>query len=69
MGEVFNKEALRVEEAELATCPRCKGAGGISADVDRPCTVCGGDGEVWMSVEGSGWLRRIDAELDDSDLW
>lgn len=69
MSKVFNHSSLRVERAKKATCPRCRGAGGVfPRDKDGPCTVCGGDGEVWLSVEGTGWLRRIGARLENSDI-
>lgn len=70
MSTVYNKSAGRMERAEKVPCPRCEGAGAVfPRDADQPCTVCGGDGEVWMSIEETGWLRRVGDEPEDSDIW
>lgn len=69
MSRVFNKSTVFAEKATLESCPRCRGAGALSADKGNVCNLCKGDGKVWLSTEGSGWLRRKFRPLEESTLY
>lgn len=63
---VFNFSKVRLEPAMKTRCPRCKGHGGKFPETG-PCTLCGGEGEVWRSE--SGWIRRVGARMEQSELY
>ena len=66
MQKVYNHSTCNMEEAETVQCPRCKGFGANFGD-DDGCTICAGDGEVVLSSGGA--VRRVDADVEDSQLW
>jgi len=67
--KLFNKSKLRVESAKKQKCPRCSGFGGcFPADDGEPCSICKGDGRVWMSE--TGWTRPLYGRIGESEqLW
>lgn len=67
--KVYNHSKNIVEEAEVKTCPRCKGFGALSTDGGGPCTLCRGRGRIWMAKSGSGWCRMLWANLESSILY
>lgn len=70
MSHVFNKSSLVVEQAKQDTCPRCKGFGGcFPQDKDGTCTLCNGQGTLWVACSGSGWVRPIGDRVVNSVLW
>jgi uncharacterized phage protein len=66
--KLYNYNQCRVEQAKKATCPRCRGFGGIHEE-DGPCNLCNGVGKVWKSVHDNGWYRAINQRLEKSKMW
>jgi len=58
MAYVWNVLKLVSEKAEKRVCPRCKGFGANYGDADG-CPLCGGYGELWMSVITEGPVRKM----------
>jgi len=69
VSKVYNRSKERVEAAVKVDCPRCRGFGAISSDDGENCWLCGGDGILWASKDGTGWHRRIGKRLDASQLY
>jgi len=65
--KVYNKDKGLLEPAKLATCPRCRGFGGITQDQGEACSFCRGYGEVWRSA--TGWLRAKHQQFSKSFLY
>ena len=55
--KVYNKSKEMWERAVKASCPRCEGFGGTSADKGESCSFCKGRGILWKSA--NGWLRAL----------
>lgn len=64
--KVLNKSKEQFERAKQQKCPRCKGAGQVFKEPDN-CTLCNGNGRVWMST--SGWTRAVFSRMENSKLW
>ena len=63
-AQVYNRSTGKYEAASLETCPRCKGFGQLSTDVDI-CYVCKGHGGAWLSGV-SGYTRAKHARKTDT---
>jgi DnaJ-class molecular chaperone len=68
MAKVFNWNTMLIESASLESCPRCKGFGKLSKDIDE-CNVCNGYGNAYISNEKSGWIRPKYVKLEKSVLY
>ena len=65
--DVANKSTSTVEKGTVSKCPRCKGHGSTSQDKGENCKLCKGEGEVVKSP--SGWVRPVDGDPEDSELY
>lgn len=68
MAKVYNKSKQRTEQASKRVCPMCKGFGATFMYYNR-CRLCDSKGELWISVEDTGWCRAIGRQLEDSLLY
>lgn len=64
--QVYNKSKLIMEIATNKKCPRCKGFGLVTKDIDN-CYLCNGHGRLWISE--NGWTRPFYSFMNDSKLY